>query len=402
MDADGLERALAERGCACLRVAGGSMSPTVAEGGEVMVRRGRASLGDVVVLRARGELIVHRLVARLGPRWVHKGDREGALPGLCRDDEVLGLAELPREPPSPSRRLRWALMALSRALLLLALVGVVAGCKKAPPPPAAPVVVDVRVEDRTPQTGELPRADVAALAKKAAEAIGASGLPVVDGGAGGASFKLRVQVRLDGGEDAAAKKGVLRAFVEAKLVPVGAAPDALGFEQAAVAEHTYNVGELGDREVAFRAHALRAVEEVVRGLGARAKLARSGPTELLAALRGSDEDLQEEAVRLAGERKEPQAVPPLLDMLKSEDPAVRDRAIGALAAIGDRRAVHPLTEVAHFRELSELPKILDALAAIGGEEAQSYLEFVASGHDSPEMRDLAKQALEHLAERAKK
>jgi hypothetical protein len=398
MDADGLERALAEQGCARLRVAGGSMTPTVAEGGEVMVRRGRASLGDVVVLRARDELIVHRLVARLGPRWVHKGDCEGALPGLCRDDEVLGLAELPRARPSPARRLRWMLMALSRALLV---VTVVAGCKKPPPPPAAPVVVEVRVEDRTPATGELPRADVSALTKKAAEVMSASGLAVVDGGAG-PTFRLRVQVRLDGAEDAAAKKGVLRAFVEAKLQPVGAAPDALGFEQAAVAEHTYTVGELGDREAAFRAHALHAVEDVVRGLGARARLARGTPAELLAALRGSDEDLRDEAVRLAGERKDPQTVPLLLEMLKNEDPSVRDHAIGALAAIGDRRAVHPLTEVAHFRELSELPKILDALAAIGGDEAQAYLEFVASGHDSPEMRDLAKQALGHLAERTRK
>ena len=61
--------------------------------------------------------------------------------------------------------------------------------------------------------------------------------------------------------------------------------------------------------------------------------------------------------------------------------------------------MRPLTEVAKFNDLSDLPKVLDALATIGGSEARSYLEFVASGHDSAEMRDLAKEALVHLERR---
>ena len=104
-------------------------------------------------------------------------------------------------------------------------------------------------------------------------------------------------------------------------------------------------------------------------------------------------------MRLAGERKEAAAVPSLVRQLKSDDHAVRDRAIGALAAIGDARAVRRLTEVAKFNELGDLPKVLDALATIGGPEARSYLEFVASGHDSSDIRDLAKQALVHLDRR---
>jgi len=104
-------------------------------------------------------------------------------------------------------------------------------------------------------------------------------------------------------------------------------------------------------------------------------------------------------MRLAAERKEAAAVPSLVKRLKSDDHAVRDRAIGALAAIGDTRAVRPLTEVAKFNDLGDLPKVLDALATIGGPEARSYLEFVASGHDSSEMRDLAKEALVHLDRR---
>jgi hypothetical protein len=394
-----LERALAAHGQASVRVEGGSMSPTVAQGERVLVRAGRASLGDVALIRARGGLLVHRLVARVLGRWVHKGDLDGARPGLCSDGEVLGLVELPRRRPPLAHRLRWTLAALARVLTLLVLV--VGGCKK-PAPPPAPEVVELRVVDRTPAAAQLAFADVPALTRAAAQIIGQSGLPVVDGGVNPSALKLRVELRLDGAEDADAKKGVMRAFVEAKLTPVSGPPDALSFEQAAVAERVYDLDKLGDRGAAFRAHAQRAVEDVVRGVGARAKLGRGTSAELLAALGGSDDDLREEAVRLAGERKEKSAVPALLSQLKSDDRPTRDAAIGALAAIGDPRAVKPLTELAHFRELDELPKILDALSAIGGDEARAYLEFVASGHDNPEMRKLAEEALRHLdARRAK-
>jgi hypothetical protein len=386
-----LLRALAEHGHASVRLAGGSMAPTVAQGDSVLVRQARPELGDVVVIQAREGLIVHRLVARLpGGRWVHLGDADGALPGVCSDGEVLATAELPRRAPARWRRLRWMLVAVMRALFVVAAF---AGCKpKVTTAPPAPQVIEVRVVDRTPP--ELPPPDVRALERAAAKVVGESGMPVVDGGAA-AAFKLRVEVRLDGAE--VGNKGVMRAFVVARLLPVGAPPGALSFEQAAVAEREY--ASLPDRAAAFRAHAQRAVEDVVRGVGARAKLARGGSAELVTALSGSDDDLREEAVRIAAERRDPNAVPALVQMLKSDDLPTRDRAIGALAAIGDRRAVKPLTEIAHFRETAELPKVLDALGAIGGDEARAYLEFVSSGHEDPEMRELAKDALRHLDER---
>jgi hypothetical protein len=283
---------------------------------------------------------------------------------------------------------------LRAALLIVALVG---GCRRSTPAPI-PEVVEVRVVDRTP-TGDpaLPPVDVAALTARAAAGIRASsGLPVVDGGAGPAKLRLRVEVRLDGAEDAAAGKGVMRAFVRAKLLPFDVG--ALSFDEEAMAERTYELKKRPDA-AAWRAHAEHAVDDVLRGLGARARLAASDGAALVAALGGKDDDLRDEAVRLAAERRERTAVPALIALLKSEDPAVRDRALGALAQIGDPRAVRPLTEVARFRDVGDLPKVLDALAAIGGDEAQAYLEFVASGHDSPEMRDLAKQALGHLTRR---
>ena len=78
------------------------------------------------------------------------------------------------------------------------------------------------------------------------------------------------------------------------------------------------------------------------------------------------------------------------------DEATRDRTIGALAELGDPRAVHPLAELASFAEWEQLPKIIDAVSKIGGDEATAYLELVASGHQSPIIRDMAKKALEHM------
>jgi HEAT repeat protein len=200
-------------------------------------------------------------------------------------------------------------------------------------------------------------------------------------------------VRTEGAEDAKSKRGVLRALVIAKVTPVGGELGALDFEQTAVAEREYALEQLGDPTVAWQAHVERAVSDVVSGVGSRVKLSTASPQALVAALDGQDGDLRQEGARLCAERKERACVMSLVKLLKSEDHDDRDRAIGALQSIGDARAVRPLTEVARFRDLSDLPKILDALAAIGGDEARSYLEFVASGHDSSEIRDLAKQAL---------
>jgi hypothetical protein len=258
--------------------------------------------------------------------------------------------------------------------------------------------VEVKVYDRTPDP-ERPQLDLAALTLRAGEVVGkASGLRVTDGGVAEArKYRLRVEVRTEGAEHDG--KALVRAMVDAKLLPVGEGPGALTFEQTAVAERVVEVGK-PPKPLPWNEHVGRAVEDVVRGVGARARLSTAQPGELVGALEGKDDDLREESTRLCGERHERACVPPLIKLLKSEDRDTRDRAIGALSGIGDPRAVRPLTEVARFRDLADLPKVLDALSAIGGEEARAYLEFVASGHESMEIRELAKQALSHLERRS--
>jgi len=287
------------------------------------------------------------------------------------------------------------------ACLVCALAAV--GCKKQPPAPPPPEISEVRVVYKGAELPGAPKLDLGRLTAAARAAIASSsGVPVrEDGGVDSTRprrYRLRVELEIGSAEDVEAHKGNLRALVDAKLSPIGGDPSALSFEQTALAERAYTPGKPG--EPAWQAHAERAIHDCVAGVGARVKLAAGDVSAIIAAIDGTDDDLREEGLRLAAERKDPRTVPAVIRRLKSEDPAARDRAIGALAAIGDPRAVRPLTEVAKFNDLTDLPKVLDALATIGGPEARSYLEFVASGHDNAEMRDLAKEALVHLDRRA--
>jgi HEAT repeats len=294
---------------------------------------------------------------------------------------------------------------MQRAAIAFALLLVAGGaaCKRTPPP--GPAIVEVRVVDRTPKDDRL-ALDLRALEARARTAIArASGYDAPDGGAAACDgarrcYKLRVELRTEGAEDRSAGKGVLRAMVHAELSALGDV-SARAIDQAAVGEREYEVAKLGDRTAAWRAHVERAVDDAVRVLGARVRLQTADAGALVAAIDGSDDDLREEAVRVAAERRVREVVPSLIKLLKSEDHELRDAAIGALGAIGDARAVKPLTEVAHFRDILDLPKVLDALALIGSDEARAYLEFVASGHESTEMRDLAKDALARLQRRAR-
>ena len=114
---DELERALASSGVAQVRVAGGSMSPTVELGASVRVMRRAPRVGDVVLLASPGGYTLHRLVARLGPRFVHAGDAPRSEGGLCRAGDVLAVAELPSRTPPLALRARAIASALAGLII---------------------------------------------------------------------------------------------------------------------------------------------------------------------------------------------------------------------------------------------------------------------------------------------
>jgi hypothetical protein len=222
------------------------------------------------------------------------------------------------------------------ACVLVALAAL--GCKHTTSPPPPPEVGEVRVVYKGADVPGAPALDLAKLTAAASSAIASSsGVPVrEDGGVDNhrpRRYRLTVSIEIGAAEDPIAKRGNLRALVDAKLSPIGGEPGALSFAQTALAERAYTPGKPG--EPAWQAHAERAIRDCVGGVGARVKLAAGDTHAIVAAIDGPDDDLRDEAIRLAGERKEAAAVPSLVRRLKSDDHAVRDRAIGALAAIGD-------------------------------------------------------------------
>ena len=288
---------------------------------------------------------------------------------------------------------------LACVVLVLATVG----CKKQPHAPPPPEISEVRVVYKGADLPGAPKLDVAALTAAARAAIAASsGVPVrEDGGVDSTRprrYRLRVELEIGSAEDPVTHKGNLRALVDAKLSPIGGRSERALVRADGAGRARLHAGQAGRAGVAGARRArhprLRLRRRRARQARRRRHRARSSPPSTapttICARRGCASP---------AERKDPRAVPAVLRRLKSDDSAERDRAIGALAAIGDRRAVRPLTEVAKFNDLTDLPKVLDALATIGGPEARSYLEFVASGHESSEMRDLAKEALTHLERR---
>jgi hypothetical protein len=286
---------------------------------------------------------------------------------------------------------------VQRRWLALGIALACAGCpKKDTPaaPPPAPQLAELRVVDKT--RGEVPVAlDVASITTRVRSDLAAANLMPLspDGGArDGIDYKLQVSVELAWGDRE------LRALVEAKLSRIGAAPGeppivSRGGAARAIEEKT-------DRALALHVHVERLTDDVMKSLAAQAKLHLGGSAELAAALAGNDPDLIEEATRVAAQKKDRAAVPALIAILSREDDAARDRALGALIEIGDRRAVKPITELSRFRDIEQMPKIIDAVASLGGDEAKAYLEFVASGHDDPEVRNLAKEALARLVRRS--
>lgn len=152
-------------------------------------------------------------------------------------------------------------------------------------------------------------------------------------------------------------------------------------------------------EVKQVARAKEVVGSVIDDILFQAGLARAPEAKVIRALAEKDINRLAAAVDIAAVRRITSAVPGLTKLLRHKDQRIADRAIGALVAIGDQRAVKPLTRLSKFENTEKMAKILDAIGTLGGKEAEEYLDFVSSGHEDADIRNLAAEALSRLKKR---
>jgi hypothetical protein len=274
-----------------------------------------------------------------------------------------------------------------------------AAAPDAAPPPVGPIVVDdTRVVDlgwdeRAARPGEKELTD-AALAALAKEGIGpAAGAPP---GGSRARLEAQIGVELTG---APGQETLLYARVALRLRwKDGDTTRTL--EARVVGEKKLGAADRKKLPQLARETVFRAIGDAAALVGARDRIRRGDVDAVIAALSHADPDVRDEAYRAVADRQLRQAVPRLVELLKSPDPLIRDAAIGALVELHAQEAVKPLVDMVEFSDLDMMRRIIDAVGSIGGDEARAYLEFVASGHDSPAVRELAREALERMDRRA--
>jgi hypothetical protein len=307
-------------------------------------------------------------------------------------------------------------------------------------PPAAvvpprPALGEVTLQNTTPPNAAAPASvDFDRLRDSLRARLAQSGLfASPDAGAPVAVVRVRADVALDGAE--VEDKGVARAAVRLRFdTRPSDAPGAIEEDLAGEGEQVYPIhaGRAGakatgpkasrttarggkerpaaagtptpaptadEKRALFERLALRVAGDLIDSFAAREKLATAPEPAIRAALRADGGELQEQAIRIAGERKLRDEVPALLDLLENPNESVRDAALGALIQIGDRRAVSALTKSRSLHDRREMRKIIEAIATLGGDEALDYLSFVAASHDEEEIRALAAAAKQRLERR---
>ncbi|MBX5480419.1 MAG: HEAT repeat domain-containing protein [Myxococcaceae bacterium] len=174
------------------------------------------------------------------------------------------------------------------------------------------------------------------------------------------------------------------------------------YEVAGLGEVRIENPEGPARTRAMRAALSSALQQVAQAAHLQLAALDKSDADLLRDLRTGDPRVQEFAIRVLAERKNPAVVETLLERLReSEDPEQLRQAMGALAEMREQRAVRPLIDLTRGKDPAFVQEVLFAIAQIGGEEAMAYLFTVAQGHDDPHLRAAAQKALDEIGAREK-
>jgi len=215
------------------------------------------------------------------------------------------------------------------------------------------------------------------------------------------SRRARVEVTIDLSRLPEGSSGVpsYLVAVEARVTWVGESEPLL--KENLLGERPIDDVKEAERPLVAAAHVARTVEEACAGLIAQERL-RAGSDEALAAALGKD-DASPNLVRFAllelGRRKPPGAVALASHHLRSKHPELRNVAVATLVAIGDPAGVDPLTKAASFDDHDDMRAVIEAVSVLGGQDAVDYLEFVAAGHPSDEIKQRAQDSLRQLEHR---
>jgi hypothetical protein len=154
-----------------------------------------------------------------------------------------------------------------------------------------------------------------------------------------------------------------------------------------------------DREEGFDQVLQQAIGRAVEMIDLQLE-SRYLPTEQLTKLLNSQSSEDRLYVlRALRDRRVPEMTPRIIEMLSDPDPDVAMEAIGVLVTQKEQRAAVPLIRMAQGRDLVFLFQIITALAEIQGPVAKGFLFTLAAGHDSPEVRKRAREALGQIERR---
>jgi len=311
---------------------------------------------------------------------------------------------LRRHANGPIRRGWWWRFSTPALLVIVAMSGC-RGCQGAPSGGGddRPALGKVAVKGAAGATvrGTFIVLDDASIVSKARETLRQSGIFAETDGAATrrtiANVGIEVGVLADGGSEASEIGVKVRLRID--IHPATAAMVRYGEDTAAVGQAPLDKDKRADLAGAFQRLAERTTDDLLSAYAKREKLWHAGESEIAQALASSDNDLRLEAIRITGVRKLGGQLPTVLRLLTDEDEATRDAALGAVVAMGDRTAIRALAESHQMRDSHEMSKVLDAVATLGGREAKEYLSFVGETHDDPDIRSMAKAALERLKKR---
>ncbi len=272
-----------------------------------------------------------------------------------------------------------------------------ASCKVQTQPVFQTVDIDAQDFLKESALGWFPRE----LSGRIAAALSANGLPVLKEGARAPANAQLFKGRLNLESQFSPPRGPGPALVAVAAVFQIKGKD-LGSINSVSAQR--EVGLKGNGPEDRREATVHAVEGVLDDIAAEAaalvKATNQKDDELVKGLESTDARTRVFAMKVLADRRNPAAVPALLEQLKSENLDVVRGAIGSLVELKDPRAVPVMIDASHARDNLFQREVVFALGSIGGDEAQAYLFTMAQGHDEPVVRASAQQALDELTAKA--